>query len=235
MTGEDMLKIAVLSDALNANKLKEYIVRYSIYNNNDYDISAFTKANKLLEGIGSGSIYNIIFIDIDINDDVMKKIHYMRRHFLEDETAIIFLSSSQMCSVELLKLRPFNFISYPLKYELISECIDEYYQIKRKNNRLFKYERNKARFEIEVSQIVYFQSSGRKVIIHTLSEELDFYGKLSDCLKQQCCKGFIQTHQSYLVNPIHVKHKENSNIVVIGNINLPISRQGMLKIKEKYE
>lgn len=234
MAGEIMLKIAVLSDELNSNILKEHIIRYSIYYNNDYEVTIFSKSDELLGVVCSVNIYDIIFIDVDINENVIETIHHIRKHHLDEDIAIVLLSSSLMCSVELLKIRPFNFISYPMKYEDVSRCIDEYYRFKRKNNRLFKYIRNKSSSDIEVSKIIFFQSSGRKVIIHTLSEQLEFYGKLSDCKKQPCCWNFIEIHQSYLVNPMHIKQRERNSMTVSGDVKLPISRRRIPIIKEKF-
>ena len=227
-----MLNIAILGNEENSLKLKEQIIQYNIQSNMDNEVTYYTTPKKLLNEISSECIYNIIFVDLDYEkSNSLKLVYYMRQRLLDEETAIIFLSSAYLCESALIKLHPFDYITTPFEYKTISECLNNYMRIKRLNNQMFRYIKHKSICEIEVSSIIYFQSNGKKITLHTANQRFEFYGQLSRCQKQNCIRNFIEIHQSFLVNPIHIKFKERNYIIVTGDIKLPVSRTKLKNLK----
>ena len=56
---------------------------------------------------------------------------------------------------------------------------------------------------LNLSEILYAESDGRKVILHTRQEKLEFYEKMEE-LEKRLGEGFYRCHRSYLVPP-HLK------------------------------
>lgn len=54
-------------------------------------------------------------------------------------------------------------------------------------------------FTVNLDDIVYAEVFDRKVIIHTMTENIEYYGKLKD-LEQQAGEGFYRPHRAYLIN-----------------------------------
>ena len=54
-------------------------------------------------------------------------------------------------------------------------------------------------FTVNLDDIVYAEVFDRKVIIHTMDEDIEYYGKLKD-LEQQAGEGFYRPHRAYLIN-----------------------------------
>ncbi|MBE5924510.1 MAG: FHA domain-containing protein [Lachnospiraceae bacterium] len=82
-------------------------------------------------------------------------------------------------------------------------------------------------YHILLKDILYFESAGRKCILHT-SESIttySFYGKLGDVADTLSDYGFIRCHQSYLVSVAHATDYHKGYITVGGH---PIS------VSEKY-
>lgn len=171
-----MLKVAILSDNSNAAKLKEYIVRYSIYYNFDIGIYIYTDIDDILTFIDSKSVFNIIFLNIDL--DAFKVMYHLRKKLFDEDTSLIFISKEAKCSANLIKFHPFDFLVYPISYSMVSECISNYYKINDARCKLFSYISNKSEHMLAVSKIMYLQSKGRKIIIHTKNDRIEFYGKL---------------------------------------------------------
>lgn len=53
--------------------------------------------------------------------------------------------------------------------------------------------------KVKVADIVYAEIMNRKITIHTMEEDLEYYGKISE-LEQQVGKDFYRTHRAYLVH-----------------------------------
>lgn len=52
---------------------------------------------------------------------------------------------------------------------------------------------------MKAADIVYAEIMNRKITIHTVEEDLEYYGKISE-LEQQLGKDFYRTHRAYLVH-----------------------------------
>ena len=76
---------------------------------------------------------------------------------------------------------------------------------------------------IPTSQILYFESEGRKICLHTSSEDTWFYEKLSH-VADMLSSAFIQIHKSYIVNVNAVKEFHADHVVLFDMRELPISR-----------
>lgn len=61
------------------------------------------------------------------------------------------------------------------------------------------------------SDIIYAEVFNRKVMLHTIHGEIEYYGKLTD-LSEQAGADFYRTHRAYLVN-LHYVEKYNATTV----------------------
>ncbi|MDR0220687.1 MAG: LytTR family transcriptional regulator [Lachnospiraceae bacterium] len=77
-----------------------------------------------------------------------------------------------------------------------------------------------------MKDILYFESVGRKVVIHLQSgEKRHFNGKLADVVQNlsESKASFLRTHQSYLVNYHHIKSRTKTEVTLTNDEKLPIS------------
>ena len=65
--------------------------------------------------------------------------------------------------------------------------------------------------KVFLSDIIYAEVFNRKVMLHTLNGDIEYYGKLTD-LSQQAGADFYRTHRAYLVN---LKYVEKYNATTI--------------------
>lgn len=93
--------------------------------------------------------------------------------------------------------------------------------------------KNKSEHDIAVNQIKYLQSNGKKIIIHTRNEDIEFYGQLSNQIKKKCFEKFIVIHKSYLVNPLYIDRFGYDYVILKENIKLPISRSYQEIVRER--
>lgn len=81
--------------------------------------------------------------------------------------------------------------------------------------------------------IVYLESRGHTVTIHTQSETVTVYERLEK-LRPLLPEGFIQCHKSFLVNMRHIRRFLPQDILLDTHAQIPVSRSKYALTKETY-
>ncbi len=215
-------------------KIRKYLDMFDMKCDTDNEISIFETAETFLKDIESECAYNLVFIDLE-TDMSLQSATYIRKELFDEDTELVFMSSSDKCSAEIVKLHAFDYLTYPLNYNIVSECINSYLRKTDRTFNVFRYMSNKSKKEIVVSKIVYLHGNGRKTIMHTKNGQTEFYRKLSDCAEEKCFSSFLDIHKSFLVNPAYIERVEGKYIILKGNERLPISRQKIKNMEEYFE
>ena len=68
----------------------------------------------------------------------------------------------------------------------------------------FTVDTKNATIQVPFHKILYFETSPtvHKVILHTTEEQIEFYGQLSEIVKQDC--RLYKCHKSFVVNPENI-------------------------------
>lgn len=200
------------------------------------EIDSFYSGQTLEKAILQGKQYDLIYLDIQMNNGdgitTAKNIRKMDEKFL-----LIYVSGYDKYMMELFRLDVFAFIRKPIKEQLFIETFFEAYKKICSNNCYFTFHFENKQFKIPCNEILYFGSNGRKVIIHSKNEKTDmFNGKLSD-IEEQLSTGkipFLRIHQSYLVNYHWIKAKSKSSITLIDETVLSISEERQKEFGKEY-
>lgn len=205
--------------------IESLLIRHNI------DTHVFFTSEELIE---YSSSYNDIFLAIlDINlcnqelDGIQAAQHVK---FFCPNTMIIFCSTYvDKYSSRLLKTELFTTIKKSEMAQLpraILQAKREYDAIHGTGIIEFEYVFYKIKYTINLMDVFYFTSSGRKVIIKKADGETFFYDKLDNIEKkvnEQIYNGFIRVSKSYLVNIDYIDRKEKDKIKV-GNDWIKITR-----------
>lgn len=81
--------------------------------------------------------------------------------------------------------------------------------------------------------ILYVESSGRKLIVHTRKQSLECYGRISD-FEEKLGTGFYRCHRGYLVNLAAVESYDSTSITVNGGEVIFLSKQKYHGFTERY-
>lgn len=79
-------------------------------------------------------------------------------------------------------------------------------------------------YYIRISQVLYFESSGRKITAVEENQRTVFYGRIGDLEKQLKDKSFFRCHQSYLVNLNQIADCAKQTFDMKDGTTVPISR-----------
>lgn len=230
-----MINIAICDDDLEiSNKMVELIEDLAKKRLIYVQIELFSDGNYLLKHLKSNPI-DMIFLDIE-----MKFVNGIQTAKLlrekGNDAVIIYVSSHDNYMIELFEVEPFRFIKKPIKEKDFETVFYQAIKKVKSINSFFEYKANKYVYKVKFNDILYFESHGRIVLIHTKDEEYSFYDKLNNienCLKNQKTN-FLRIHQSYLINVDKVRKYCVSSVEMINNIILPISDDKQKIIKQQF-
>ncbi len=204
---EEMLKKAFMSIGVGAN------------------IDVFYSGEKIVQYLKYGNTYDFIFLDIELFElngvDVGK---YIRNAQNNIETQIVFISSKTSYAMELFAVQPLDFIVKPISEKNVLDAINKGMRYLGNSDQFFTYQFQKETKRIHCSDIIYFKSELRTVVIVSAGGEEVFYSKIAT-VKDELPDYFVQIHQSYIINLYKVKSFRLNEVIMFNDEHLPVSRK----------
>lgn len=221
-----MIKIAICDDE-NAviNEIENILTSVSEKEQISIDIDAFYTGEGLEKSVLSGSHYDLIYLDIQMEgiggitaaENIRKK---------DENVMFIFVSGYEKYAIQVFRINVFHFIKKPI---IAADFADVFLEACKRicsGNAYFAYSYNKYEYKYLCKEILYFRSDGKKVYIHLLNGEKKFYnGKLDDA-EIKLAEGkipFFRIHKSYLVNYHLIAAKTKVDVIMANEDILPIS------------
>ena len=229
-----MIKIAICDDDKNIiNTLKEVIINYGKMHGYYFNIKTF-ECGKTLEKILKDEIFDIIFLDIELNGilgiDIGNKLRENINNYL---TKIIYVSSHTNYALDAYDTMPTDFIFKPLKIEKIEKSISNVLKVINFTKKEFIYTINRKINKVLLTDILYFESYRNIVKIYTIDGREDkFYSTLKQVMDSLNSQIFIQQHKSYIVNIEYISKIEKNDIILFNQQKIPISRYKIKYLKE---
>ncbi|MBD5525646.1 MAG: response regulator transcription factor [Lachnospiraceae bacterium] len=76
---------------------------------------------------------------------------------------------------------------------------------------------------IPMEDVVYAEVFNRKIIIHTMDADIEFYGKMKE-LEKKAGDDFYRPHRAYLIN-LNFIRKYDAKTIYLENAQVPVSKQ----------
>lgn len=237
-----MLSVAIVDDEQHCiDIMYECILKYSMIYDIEITVVQYHSCEELLAQYLKGGKFDIIFLDIEFKTeqtDTMNGISFGKKFrdiYKDDNTAIVYVTSYKEYAFDAIKIRPFGYLEKPTTYEKTREIIDQCRDSFEKGKKIFRFISEKTVNGIIVSNIRYFESKGHKIYIYTINNIYEFYGKISDIMKQECLEDFIQIHKSILVNMNYIERFTSNAVILLGaeNTKLQISKNKKSEVSKK--
>lgn len=225
----------------------------------DADILCYGSGRELLEADATtDAAPDILFLDIQMPGmDGMETARELRKK--NRRAVLIFVTAIEDYVFQAFDVGAFHYIVKPFtderfeevlrnavgQYELlhdkmthVSEKRMQEMHMPEKSARLkeaekcFMVKKGGAAMKIPLSDIIYAEVFNRKVTIHTMDEDIEYYGKLAD-LEKQAGDGFFRTHRAYLVNFSYVV-KYNAASVWLKKGSALMAKQNYHEFVKRY-
>ena len=212
-----MLRIAICDDDSKfTRKLETLVLQESQKLGIRADTDVFSDGKTLLKSFQNGDHYELIFIDIEMEQ--VDGITAARRIREIDRTVLlVYVSGYDKYLKELFEVEPFRFLSKPLNHAQFDRYFKEACKRINETEVFYQFTFNKEIRKISVKDIVYFESNKRIVYIHLKDGTNEyFYGKLNNVEKELAASRqyFLRIHQSFLVNYDYIIKMNFFNITI---------------------
>ena len=231
-----MLSIAICDDDIQmTGRMERMIQSIAKANYVDVELEVFWNGKSLVDTISSGENFDIIYLDIEMDEEdgitAAKKIRAYDKN-----VRIIYVMSHENHMRDSFAVRPFQFLVKPINEKIMEACFKEVYEDINSEDFYFRYSYQRINHKVPIRDILYFESNRRKIFIVTENETFELYEKLNDIEKslKTCKVTFLRVHQSFLVNYNHISGQAYDFVVLDNGKKISISEDRRKTISEQY-
>ena len=166
--------------------------------------------------LASRKQFDIVFLDIQMEGtNGIETAKRLRQR--DEDTILIFITGIREYVFEAFDVAAFHYLLKPIEEEKFREVFRRAGREleKRKSKRretVFIKTRNRS-FSLEKDSILYIESRGKKVEIHTTGETIEAYASMNE-MEGQLGGGFFRCHRGYLVNMAYVAEYDSGSITL---------------------
>ena len=150
---------------------------------------------------------------------------------LDCEGRRVFISGKDGYDRKLFSINCLDFLSKPICYSDLERTVNRFRKLTRRPEDVFTFQNNHVLQRAPIANILYFESTNRKVNIITTTDMLEFYDKL-DNVESQVPTQFFRIHKSFLVNYYHIRKFEYDNVIMSNQKRLPISQSKRKEMRD---
>lgn len=204
------MKIAICDDDIkNVEYMQNMILRQYPLSN----IVNFRDGKSLLRHIDKNTV-DIVLLDIKLPEengiDIAKRIRKKHKDLL-----IIFITSEKEYVFEAFDVKAFHYLLKPFTdekfYEILKKAVAEFENGSQDKKNTIIISKNGIHRKVVINKIIYAEVFNRIVMIHGVSEDIEYYGKLSE-LESLVGDSFYRPHRSYLINMKYVEKYDSTHI-----------------------
>lgn len=208
------MKIAVCDDEKNIREL----IRNKIYG--DYpeaDVISYESGEELLASDNIAAV-DILFLDIQMKGrNGMETARALRAK--NEGIILIFVTALAEYVFQAFDVGAFHYLVKPFENEKFREVLRK--AVEQSYSRNLERSKGEETYiminnsgihtKVELDSIVYAEVFNRKIVIHRLDSDIEYYGKMSE-LEHIVGEDFFRPHRAYLVNLKYVEKYDASTI-----------------------
>lgn len=206
------MRIAICDDEKNIRELigNKVMMKYP-----EAEIVFFQSGEELLL---SDKHIDILFLDIQMQGrNGMETARELRKK--DKSVILIFVTAVEEYVFQAFDVGAFNYIVKPIDdtkfVDVLCRAVDEWHSqdtnVKEPEANYVMINNGGVHIKVIIEDIVYAEVFNRKVVIHKLDDEIEYYGKMSD-LEAIAGDSFFRPHRAYLVNFKYVEKYDATTI-----------------------
>ena len=198
-------------------------------------ITVFSSGSELLASAGR---FDIIFLDIGMDGlDGMQTARELRKNGCR--AVIIFVTAFEDRVFDAFDVGAFNFLVKPVSDdrfgEVLKKAIDSCTNadIADKDERYITVKSGRVNTRLTLSEIMYAEVLDRKLTLHTVNGEVEYYGRLSEF--ENCTDDrFFRTHRAYLINLRYLEKYTSSEVTMENGDKVLLAKQRYSALVKAY-
>lgn len=229
-----MYNIGICDDGENiCTSIENMLMRYAEKKSVQIEVQIWYTGEGLRDYLAQGNHIDILFLDIELFKMTGIEVGNFIRNVLDNMgLQIIYISGKASYALQLFKTQPMDFLVKPILQEHIDHSMDMAIRIIIKRKERFEFRQGKEYYYIAMGDIIYFESSGKKIKIVTAHDTYEIYGRLKDIVKG-LTEDFIMIHQSYVINREYVLRYTYEMVELVNGTILTISKVNRKQVRER--
>lgn len=214
------MKLAICDDeSWELDNICSLLHRYDI--TNTISIICYTDGEKLLQQLKTGAeSFDLLLLDIEMPSNGFQLAQSILA--LPNKPLVIFVTKRHEYAVQGYGVA-FRYLVKPLDYSIFSAAMDA--AVQEFQSKRFSVEYDGGTLSLVTSDILYLESYGHMVVIHSKVKEIRLRMSIQNAAEQLPKRCFASPHKSYLVNMEHILYTTTDEIILSDSIHLPISRR----------
>lgn len=228
-----MLKIAVCDDEEKIVKTICNMIEKNV--NNEVSIDKFYNSFSIMEYYLKGikKSLDILIIDVELgNDNGIFIASLIKKEY--PNIKIIIVTGHVNYAEDIFETEPSYFLIKPVGEEKLVKALEKSFkEIKVDKQNSISISLKEGIIKIRISEIKYFESQGRYVLIHEKKLTRKVYLKLDD-IEKELPLNFLRCHKSYIVNMDYIKEFRSKEILLFSDDIVHVSRPKYGEAKLKF-
>lgn len=206
------MQVAICDDE---KEIREMLKNKVLNRYPEAEVLSYETGEKLLE---DGKIPDILFLDIQMpGKNGMETAREFRKN--NKKTILIFVTAIEEYVFQAFDVGAFHYLVKPFTdekfYEVLANAAETAVNEERSEEQHYiMIHSGGSHIKILLDDIVYAEVFNRKVMIHKLDENVEYYGKLSE-LEKALGEDFFRPHRAYLIHFKYVMKYDASSVTMV--------------------
>lgn len=193
------------------------------------DIAVYSSGEELL---AARKLPDILFLDVQMPEkDGMETARELRKR--DRQMIIIFVTVTEDYVFQSFDVGAFHYLIKPLEEEKFEEVLQKAVRQVRerdsedagtgKERQSLIVTSKGQHITVPIQEIVYAEVFNRKIILHTMDADIEYYGKLKE-LEKKAGEDFYRPHRAYLIN-LNFVRKYNAGAIYLKRGQALVAKQ----------
>lgn len=219
-----IIRVGVVEDdAVGTQRVLDHLRRYQDEHGVTFEVRTFRDGRDIVRGYRPD--FDVIFLDIQMEH--LNGLEAARRiRTVDADVALIFVTNMAQYAIKGYEVDALSYLVKPVPYFAFSQ------QLKRSIDRARRVDTDSivlaasggSLARVPLTDIVYIESIRHRIVVHTIDRVYAFTGTLKAFETDLSGKGFFRSNNCYLVNLRHVTAVNQSSCVLLGDVELAVSR-----------
>lgn len=223
MTAPGPIRVGVVEDdGAHRDAILAHLARYQDDRDARFDVRAYADGSAVIADYRSD--LDLLLLDIEMPQvDGMTAAKRIRE--VDDDVVIVFITNAPQYALTGYEVRALSYLLKPVAYGAFRQELDRVLQqLSRRERRTLLFTSGGAHHRVDVADIVFLESAGHRVLVHTTSESLPVVSSLKAMEAELDGAGFARCNSGYLVALRHVVAVDQQQCRLRDGRTLQISR-----------
>ena len=226
------MRIAMCDDERQETEHIDKLIRdYAAAHDYDMQTQTFASGKALLQC----EKFDLYFLDYMMEEmDGITLALELKKKF-NNAVTICFLTGFDSIAERIINERVYadGFLKKPVDPQLLYEKLDRFYRDSFSSRVILK--KGNKQQTVYTQEIMYIEADGKRSLLHTADEVLDFNYLLSEMERLFApSNSFVRVHRSYMVNLSYVSSYDAKSVTLRGGITLPLKNKNFRAIYRDY-